>query len=215
MTPTDQMIPTRVSILARLVPAMSYALPAFGAALSAFLFVGVLRAMRYAEAAGMAAISGGMFEANVPIVATLYLAVFVGLMGIVVGIVRCVSTTTTASPAGWFFLVTGVIGLAPVLTLWQAESFFLGALTSRSGPGIISVIRLIDTCLTLTFGLAAVGVLVLLVASLIPLPAFLRAKQKWAPIIFLVLMELALIVMTVLFHLRSSWFYNVKISERY
>jgi hypothetical protein len=215
MTPTDQIVPSRVSILARLIPSFSYALPAFGSALSALLFVGVLRAMRYAEAAGIAAISGGMSEANIAIVAALYLAVFVGLIGIVVGIVRCVSTTTTASPSSWFFLVTAMIGLAPVLTLWQAESFFLGALTSRSGPGMISVIRLIDTCLTLTLGLAAVGVVVLLVASLIPLPAFLRAKQKWAPVIFLVLMELALIVMTVLFHLRTAWFYNVKLSETY
>jgi len=29
------------------------------------------------------------------------------------------------------------------------------------------------------------------------------------------LMELVLIVMTVFFHLRTSWFYNVRISERY
>lgn len=215
MTPTDQVVPTRVSILARLVPAMSYALPAFGAALSVLMFVRVMRAMRFAESAGISAISAGMYEANVPIVAALYLAIVVGMIGIVVGIVRCFATTTTASPSGWFFLVTGIIGLAPVLTFWQAESFFLGALTSRSGPGIISVVRLIDTCLTLTLGLAALGVLVLLVVSLIPLPAFLRAKQKWTPVIFLVLMEVALIVMTLLFHLRTAWFYNVMRTEKY
>jgi hypothetical protein len=51
MTPTDQSMPTRVSILARLVPAFSYGLPAFGAAVSAWFFAGVMRAMRFAETA--------------------------------------------------------------------------------------------------------------------------------------------------------------------
>jgi hypothetical protein len=41
--------PSRVSILARLIPAFSYALPTIGAALSAVLFMGVMRAMRNAE----------------------------------------------------------------------------------------------------------------------------------------------------------------------
>jgi hypothetical protein len=214
MTSTDPAAPTRVSILARLIPAFSYALPALGAALSALLFIGVARAMRNAEAAGIGAIAGGMSEANLVIVVTLYLAVFVGLIGVVVGFVRCLSQTTTASPAGWFFLI-GVLGFAPVLALWQAESLFIEVLISRSGPGVVAVADQINICLTLALGTAALGVLVLLVASVIPLPAVLRAKRKWAPVVFLVLMELALIVMTVAYHMRTSWFYQVMRNERF
>lgn len=215
MTPTEQAVPTRVSILARLVPAFSYGLPAFGAAVSAWLFVGVMRAMQYAETAGIAAIAGGMSEANLAVVISLYLAIFVGLTGVIIGVVRTFSTTTTASASGWFYLVAGVIGLAPMLTLWRAESLLLDVLTSRSGPGIVSVADQISMCLMLTIGLGALGCLILLAASVVPLPAVLRAKRKWAPLIFLVVMELALIGMTIAYHVRTSWFYQARLNERF
>ena len=213
MTPAEPNVPSRVSILARVVPSLSYALPALGAALSALLVINVMEAMRNAESAGIAAVAGGMSEANLAVVLTLYLAIFVGFIGIIVGLVRAFTTTTTASPAGWFFLIAGLLGLAPMLTLWQAESLLVGVLTSRSGPGVAAVASQISICLTLTIVLAAFSCLVLLVASVIPLPALMRARLKWMPVIFLVLMELAVIGMTVAFHLRSYWLYQAKMNE--
>lgn len=59
-----QPAPTRVSIIARIVPAFSYALPALGAAVSALLLLSVLNAMRNAEAAGIGAVAGGISEAK-------------------------------------------------------------------------------------------------------------------------------------------------------
>ena len=215
MTTPEPEAPTRVSILARLIPALSYTLPALGAAVSALLFIGVMQAMRNAESAGIAAVAAGMTEANVAVVIALYLAVFVGLIGVIIGLVRTFSTTTTSSPSGWFFLVAGIIGFAPMLALWRAESLLLDVLTLRSGPGVVSVANQISMCLMLTIGIAAVGILILLVASVIPLPAVLRAKQKWAPLIFLVIMELALIGMTIAYHVRTSWFYQARFSERF
>ena len=219
MTPTPeatngQSASSRVSILARLVPSFSYALPAFGAALSALLFTGVMRAMRMAEAAGIAAVAGGMSEANMAVVIALYLAIFVGLIGVVIGIVRAFSATSTASPSGWFYLAGGVLGLTPMLTLWRAESLLLDVITSRSA-GVVSVANEISVCLMLTIGLAAIGGLILLVVSVVPLPAALRAKQKWSPLIFLVIMELALIGMTVAYHVRTSWFYQAMLNGRF
>jgi hypothetical protein len=216
MTPasiTEQPSPTRVSIFARIIPALSYALPALGAAVSALLFMGVMRAMRMAESAGIAAVAGGMSEANVAIVVTLYLAIFVGLAGIIVGIVRCVSTTTTASPAGWLFLLMGLLGISPMLALWRAESLLLEVLMSRTGPGMAEVGPQISLCLNMTIGLAAVGCLILLVASLVPLPAAMRAKQKWSPVIFLVIVEIVVIAMTIAYHMRTYWFYQARINE--
>ena len=218
MTPTPeatkaQSAPSRVSILVRLAPAISYALPALGAALSALLVTNVMQAMRYAESAGIAAVAGGMSEANLAVVLTLYLAIFVGFIGIIVGLVRALTTTTTASPAGWFFVVAGLFGLAPMLTLWQAESLLVGVLTSRSGPGVAAVASQISACLMLTIVLAAVACLVLLVAAVVPLPALMRANGKWTPLVFLVVMELAVIGMTVVYHLRTYWFYQAKMNE--
>lgn len=215
LTPADQVVPNRVSILARLIPAFSYALPAFGAACSAWLFTNVMQAMRNAESAGIAAVAGGMSGANLTVVTTLYLAIFVGLVGVVVGVVRTFSTTTTASPSGWLILFMGLMGFSPLLTLWRAESLLLNVLTVRSGPGIVSVADQISTGLMLTIGLAAVACVVLLVASVVPLPAFLRAKRKWAPMIFLVIMELGLVVMAIAYHVRTDWFYQARLNERF
>jgi hypothetical protein len=215
MTPTDRVIPTRVSIVARLVPAFSYALPAFGAACSAWLFISVMQAMRNAESAGIATVAGGMSDANLAVVITLYLAIFVGFFGIIVGLVRGFSNTTTASPSGWLFLVMGLLGLAPTVTLWEAESLLLGVLITPSGQGIVTVAGQITTCLMLTIGLAALGCVVLLVASVVPLPAVLQAKRKWAPVIFSFVMEVALIWITVAYHMRTAWFYRTRLTERF
>ena len=68
--------------------------------------LGVIRAMSYAETAGIAAVAGGMAEANLAVVLAFYLAIFVGFVGLVVMVVRSFMVTTTASPAAAFFLNT-------------------------------------------------------------------------------------------------------------
>lgn len=207
--------PSRVSILARLVPATSYAIPALGSALSALLFINVMQAMRNAESAGIAAVAGGMSEANVAIIVSLYLALIVGLAGIIIGFVRCLSITKTASPAGWLFLVMGLIGFAPMLTFWQAQSRLISVLVGLETGGVSEVANNITLLLMLTLGLAGVGCLILLVVSVVPLPTVFRAKRKWSPVVFLVIMELMTVGMTVAYHLRTYWFYQVRINERF
>lgn len=203
--------PKRVSILSRLIPALSYAIPAPAAALSAILFIGVMRAMRMAESAGIGALSGGMAEATLPMLVALYLAIFVEVVGIVVAIVRMFMSTTTASPSAWFFLVAGGLGFIPLVLLWEAESLLIQVISPGYGGGIVQVASTIQLCLMLTLITAAVGALILLVASLIPLPSALRARQNVAPLVVLVLMELALIGITIAFQDRVSWFHQVAI----
>jgi hypothetical protein len=217
MTPPEvsdgQSNASRVSILARIVPAFSYALPAIGAALSAILFIGVMGAMRNAESAGIAAVAGGMSKADLTTLITLYLAIVVGFAGIVVAVIRTQVMTTTASPSGWFYLIAAVLGFVPVARLWQAESLLIEVLTSR-GPGVVTVASRIDLLLTLTPIAATVSVLTLLAASVLPLPSAFRAKRNYAPLLVLVLMELALIGMAVAFQIRISWFHQVMLTER-
>ncbi len=199
--------PSRVSIVARIIPAVSYALPALGAAGSAYLFIVVMRAMRNAETAGIGTVAGGLSEANLVIVVTLYLALVIGLVGIAVAIARMFVTTTTASPSGWFYFMTGIIGFLPMLALWQAQSLTLEVMFSRSF-GIVDVASKITLLLMLALTVGLVSVLILLVTSVIPLPGFLRAKWKWAPPAMLVLMEVVVIVMTVLYHMRTAWLHD-------
>jgi hypothetical protein len=217
MTPTSQFgdgqsIPLRVSIFARLIPALSLALPALGAALSSILFVNLVRAMRDAEHAGVAAVAGAMAEANIPLLVTLYLSILLGLAGIVVVLVLRKSSLA-ALPSTWFFLVAAVIGLLPVCLFWKAESLLVQALYPGSA-GVAEVAQRIVLLITLAPIAGVAGALILLVASLMPLPAFLRAKRVFPALLILIIIELALIGMAVTVTMRTSWFLKVKETER-
>jgi hypothetical protein len=196
---------TSVSIIARVAPAFSYALPALGAAISALMLINVFRAMRNAEAAGIGAVSAAIREANFPIVVALYLGVIVGLVGVVIGLVRMFTTVTTATPSAWYFLIIGIVGLLPVLLLWEAQSLLLGVIFSRSPGGVVEVARQVTLLSIMTMLFGAVSILILLVTAFVPLPRILHAKRKWAPLVMLLLMETAVIAMTVLYHLRNAW----------
>jgi len=198
-------VPTRASILARVAPALSYALPALGAAVSALMLINVFRAMRNAEAAGIGAVAAGMREASFPIVVALYLGVILGFAGVVIGLVRMFTTVTTATPSAWYFLIIGIVGLLPVLLLWEAQSLLLGVIFGRSPGGVVEVARQVSVLSVMTMLFGAVSILILLVSAFVPLPRVLCAKRKWAPLVMLLLMETAVIAMTVLYHLRNAW----------
>src|SRR5688572_24718577 len=136
----QQPTPARVSITARLVPTLSYALPALGVGVSAMLLLSVLRAMRNAEGAGIGAVAAGISEANIAILVTLYLAIVVGAAGVVIGLVRLFTTTVAASPSAWYYLIAGILGLMPMFALWRAQSLLLDAIFPRSvGAGVSEV----------------------------------------------------------------------------
>jgi hypothetical protein len=198
---------TRASILARIAPAISYALPTLGAAISALLFINVMQAMRNAETAGIAAVAAGVSETNIAILVSLYLAIAVGFIGIVVVGIRLLTSTRTVTPSAWFYLITGVIGLVPMFALWQAQSLLLEVIFGMSS-GVVTVASQINLLLMLTISMAAVSILTLLVSTFVPLPRVLRAKRKWAPLIVLVLVEIAVIAMAVAYHLRTAWLYR-------
>ena len=211
MTTEEQQQPTpaRVSIIARLVPAISYALPALGAGVSAMLLLSVLRAMRNAEGAGIGAVAGGISEANVAILVTLYLAIFVGAAGVVIGLVRLFTTTTTASPTAWYYLIAGILGLMPMFALWYAQSLLLDAIFPRStGAGVSEVAGQITLFSIVAMVLGVLSILIVLASSFLPLPAVLHGKRKWAPLVSLLVMESAIIAMTVVYHLRTAWLYS-------
>ncbi len=211
--PGQQAAPTRVSILARVVPALSYAIPMLGAAMGALMVFNLLRAMRYAEAAGVSAVAGGLAEANLPIIIALYFGIVVGFVGLVVGIAGTVISVRTASPAAWFFLLIGVLSFIPTALFWEAQSILTNTIASRGNVSFAATS--INLCLTLTLISTAVLSLLFLVATIVPLPAAFRTKRSYGPLIVLVLMEIALIGMTVLFQLHNSWLYEVRQTERF
>jgi hypothetical protein len=216
MTQTSQieseyLIPSRVSILARLVPVFSFSLPMFGASLCAMLLMSVLETMRNAETAGIAAVTGGMAEANLAMTVALYFGIFVGFIGIVVMGIRALTSTTTASPSAWFFAVGGLLVLVPLVFLWEGQSVFLQGIR---GGNISLVASSLLLFLKLTVVSAAIVAPILLIASLIRLPSLLHAKRKWAPIIVLLIIEFVMIGTAVVFQMRTSWLHRASVMEQ-
>lgn len=217
MTPDEgsESVPVRrVSVLGRLVPAFSYAVPAPACIVSALLLIASMHAFKNAEAAGLVSVSGGIVEANLPVRITLVFAISVGFVGIIITLVRLFGETTTASPSALFFLVTGCVGLAPLVLLWKAELLLIQGIAT-GGRGVVTAESTIQRWLTLTVVFAIFADLILVVASVVPLPAALRAKRGYAPLVLLILMELALIGMAVAFQTRTSWLQHLRFGERF
>ena len=211
--PNEQTTPSRVSILARLVPSLAYVIGMLGAALTAVGLMRVMEAMRNAESAGIGAVARGILEADMVTLVGLCLAVFLSFVGMLVIVIRAFMTTrTTATPSAWFFVVAGGMSFIPLLLEWEAQSILVGSIMGSNVSLSASSIQL---CLTLTLVTSAAFTLILLVLSFVPLPSVLRAKRKYAPIIVLALMELALIGMAVAFQMRVSWLRQVYIGERF
>lgn len=216
MTPSSQIgrefAPARVSIIARVVPVFSFSMPMFGAALCALLLMRVLEAMRNAESAGVGAVAGGMAEANLAITLALFCGAIVGLAAIGVTAIRAFTTTMTASPSAFFFLISGILAALPLVFLWEAQSVFLEGLR---GGNISLVASSLLLFLRLTIISAAILTPILLIASLIPLPSFLRARHKWAPLVLLILIEFAMIGTGVILQMRTSWLYRASEMEQF
>ena len=99
--------------------------------------------------------------------------------------------------------------MLPMFALWRAQSLLLNAIIPRlTGAGVSEVAGQITLFSIVAVVLGGVSILILLASSFVPLPAILRAKRKWAPLIALLVIETAIIAMTVVYHLRTAWLYS-------
>jgi hypothetical protein len=169
--------------------------------------------MRMAEAAGIGAVAGGMAEANLAIVISLYLAVFLMTVCLMVAVIRLFTVNKTAEPSLIFFLIIGALAVIPLALVWQANSLLMGGLMTQANISVIA--PNIQICLLLTLITAGLFSLALLAASVAPLPGFMRAKLKWTPIVMLVVMEVVLIALAIGFQVHMSWLRQVGIRESF
>lgn len=211
MSPDAEPSPLRISLAARLVPALSYMVAPLGAALSAFMLTGLMRAMRLSGSAGLGAVTGGLGESTVPVLIALFLAIVGGVAGMVLAIMRLNVQTKTSSPPVWFFIASGVLALVPVALFWQAESVLIDALSPGSG-GIVRVASTIEWLVTLTMIAAPIVILLLLAGSVLPISS--RSKPKFSPLVMLIAIELVLIATAVAFLMRISWLRDVTLTGR-
>ena len=212
-TDVEQTQPSKVSIVVRLIPAVSYLIPAVMAGVSAFLVTRVIWGMRTAEATGLAAVTAGLAEANLPLLVALYLAVLVGIAAIGFAVVRLFVPVSTASAPAWFYIVAGVVGLIPPILVWQAESVMIQRFYPGSG-GIGEVASTISLLLTLAMIAAPLCAVLLLVGSVVPLRSDADSSSRSFSLVILIGVEVALITMAVIFHVRTSWLNEVALTGR-
>jgi hypothetical protein len=190
---------------------LSYSIAAFGASLSAIGLFRVLRAMRYAETAGIAAVAGGIAETNVAVLVGLYLAIGGGFVAIITAAVRAVVETTTASPPAWFYFVA-VLSFISVGLLWITESIFIPALYPGSA-GISAIAPTIETLVIATMIIGPLSALVLLIVSVLPLKS--KSQTQWPAILMLVVIQVVLIGATIAFQMRTFWLWRVVEAESF
>jgi hypothetical protein len=200
----------RVAVVPRLVSAFSFGLAVAGAGVSALLVRQSLLAMTNAETAGIGLVSRSMAEANLAVLIALYLAIVGCAAGLVVVVIRMFVDTKTSSPHVWFFLLTGGLGLLPVVLFWWTESLFIGAL--YPGANIITAAQTVSLLLHSVMIGAPIILFLLLAISVWPVRSL--AKPKWGPVVVLLMVEVALIVMAVAFQVRTSWLFEVSQAER-
>lgn len=188
----------RVSVIARLIAALSYTIPLIGGALSSILLFTMFRALSQNEAAGIEVVMAGLKEARLPAIVSLYLAAVLGFVVIVVLVVRMIVETKTASPPFWFFGVGGILCLIPAGIFWKADLLVLEGLSPGSqiaANGLGSVGSEINLLAGLSIASAMLVFVFLLVASVVPFSS--RQSKKWGSLITAAAIEILLIATAV------------------
>ncbi len=184
----------RVSVIARLIAALSYTIPLIGGALSSILLFTMFRALSQNEAAGIEVVMAGLKEARIPAIVSLYLAAVLGIALIVMLVVRLFVQTKTASPPFWFFAIGGILCLIPAGLFWKADSLIVEALSpgsSIAAGGVGGVVSDINQFAGFSVIAALIVFVVLLVASFLPLSS--RKSKNWGSLITAAAIEILLI----------------------
>ncbi len=188
----------KVSIIARLIATVAFAIPAIGGALSSFLLITVFQALRSNEAVGIGAVMGGMKESSLPVTISLYLAAIFGLVVVIVLIVRMIMQTKKASPPFWFFVLGGILSFIPAALFWRAQLLVLEVLSPGSSigaGGIGGVAEYIGELLLISVIAAPIVIVILIIASVVPFSS--RPGPKVVSLVTAITIEIGLIVAAV------------------
>lgn len=187
----------RVSILERLIPSFSLALAAIAGAAGALYLQWVFRGLRAAENAGIGAVFGGLAEVHSVVTVILAIAAVVGLAGIAVAAARMFTANQTSSPPGILFLLPAGTSFLSPFVMGYAASLTVSALNDPQGRGLSAAAGTIDILNWTSIGLAILALLVLLVFAFLPFRS--RTGRKITPVIFLFLIEGAIVALAIAF----------------
>lgn len=210
MTDGTEQSASKVSISARLIPALVYSIPLIGVALSAFLQMKMMRALRETENAGVNVVLAVLAESIYPVLGSLYLQIILAIAVFIILVVRMVMKTKTASPSSWFFLLSGILCLIPVVTLFEAQSMIIEVLIAPTSAEISAIGSTVGLLLILI--MAAAPIIFILLTALSVIPFSTKKSPRWSPLVTTVLVEILIIAVAIAFQLRFLWLYKASIS---
>ena len=192
MTPDTKV---RVSILERIFPALACAVVAISGAVGGGMLLNLLSELRQAEAAGYASVFGGFADIEVVVGSVLMFAAALGSVGILVSLIRLVTTNTTSSPPGVLFLLMGVLGFVPPIAYYFLVRMMKATVLSPdpTSGGLSDVLGTINAVSYFAIGAAAVIAIVQLAMALIPFSS--RPGKKASPLICLAIVQILIVAM--------------------
>ncbi len=191
---------TRISILERLAPSLSFALAALSGAVGAIYMQRFFRTLSAAENAGYVAYYMGMAEVDLLIGVVLGLSVVVGIAGIIVAAIRVFTANRTASPPGVLFLVpAGISLISPLMTGYAGA---VANLAMGSASGIANAGDKIAVLNWAAIGVTAIALVVLAIFTFVPFRS--KNGRKFSPVLFLIIIEGAVVAAAVAFFLEMQ-----------
>lgn len=188
----------KVSILTRLAAVLAYTIPLIGGAISSLLLIRAFQALRTSETAGIVTLMTAVKQAAMPAAFSVYPAIFLGFIVIILIVVRMVIETETASPPIWFFALCGLLCLIPAAIFWRAEWMTIEAVSpgsAASANGLAGVGAQISNLLVISVISAPVIFLVLVAAFAVPFKS--RSKSNWGALAGASAVEILLIAAAV------------------
>jgi len=203
MTPDPQaaVAPERapVSILERLAPSLSFALLAISGAAGAMSIKIVFRALGESESVGLDAFYSAMAEVHALAGGILAAAALAGMLGIGVAAVRMFTTNRTSSPPGVLFLLpAGISFISPLITGYAGWL----AISTVNNPYLSGIGEVSNTIWVLNWtAIAATAFALVFLVAFAFIPFTSRHGRKYTPVVFLLVIEAAIVAITILFFL--------------
>ncbi|HLA95608.1 MAG TPA: hypothetical protein VK612_07800 [Pyrinomonadaceae bacterium] len=187
----------RVSILERLIPAISFGIAAISGIVGALLIRRMFAEFRVNENVGLSTVYIETAKIEAVVGAVLAVALFFGFVGVIVSAARMFTTNKKASPPGLLVPVAGFFGLLPPALVAAGMWIIIYALNNPETGNLGEKGAMVGSLMLGAVGAGIVAILILLVFAFVPFNA--RTGRKYSPIIFLLVVEGGILVLAGLF----------------
>jgi uncharacterized membrane protein len=203
MTPDNNInVKARVSIVERLVPSLGFAVAAMSGALGGVMVLQFLNSLRNAAMAGRESFFMGTAKIEAVVGAVLAVAAVLGAIGILVAVIRLFTKNKKASPPGVLFLPLGLLALIPPFAIHYGLHLMEEIVGSQS-PGGISMVGETETLISY-FSIVAPFAIILALLAFSFIPFTSRLGRKISPILFLIVVEIAVVALCAIFFWQAS-----------